>query len=135
MTNSEETVHDTRHVEVRVYPKLTLENGEKTAGYGVHFGLKHGNLRADYPTDFIFTAPEGWRFHAFDLAGRSWPGVSVFPQDADFEVAFGDEDQKTVVMTDHCSTFYPHYYQLVLENIETGALATTDPSADNGDRD
>lgn len=135
MTTSKDEARDTRRVDVRVYPKLELREGGTAAAFGVHFGLNQGHLSADYPTDFIFIAPEGWRFYEFELAGRAWPGVSVFPEDGDFEVAFGDDERKTVVMTDHCRAYYPHFYQLVLENIETRELATTDPSADNGDRD
>ena len=135
MANSDDAPRDTRRVDVRIYPKLELREDGTVEAHAVHFGLKHGNLSADYPTDFIFIAPEGWRFYEFHLAGRTWPGVSVFPEDSDFEVAFGDDARKTVVMTDPCGSYYPHFYQLVLENIATGELATTDPSADNGDRD
>lgn len=126
---------DVRHIGVTVYPALVLENGQPVKRHKVYIGEEDGNYRVDFPTDFVFAIiSSGWVFESFELGGKTWPGLAIYPDDADFAVKFGDDSHTSVVMTDHCGRFCVHRYQIVLRNTSTGEIAVSDPSTSNGDR-
>ena len=120
---------DTRHVSVYVYPAIAVENGQLVERHKIYVGTKNGDFDVTVPTDFIFmTAHLDWKFEKFSLGGRSWDGIAAFPDDGDFSVRFGDAEQRSVILADHCTKLYTHRYQIVMRNIHTGELIATDPS-------
>lgn len=128
---------DVRHISVSVYPALELApDGEPMSGHKMYIGSDNGDLSTDYPTDYIFVlSDENWVFESFDLAGKTWPGLAILPDDGDYTVTFGDPGQRSVILSDKCGKFYTHRYQMMIRNTQTNELVITDPSSKNADRD
>lgn len=126
---------DVRHIGVYVMPSVEIENGASVQSMKVYIGEGTGDFSVNFPTDFIFASmsPE-WVFDEFEVAGKTWPGLAIFPDDGDFAVSFGDADRKSVVLQDACQAFCTHRYQIVMKNTATGERVATDPSVKNGDR-
>jgi len=120
---------------VRVYPAIEINGGDLKEGWKVHIGNGNGDLEACIATDFVFASSNpDWEFVEFELAGKSWPGLAIFPDDDDFDVEFGQSGPQSIILKDHCGTFYMHRYQLVLKNKTTGEFAICDPGGGNGDQ-
>ena len=126
---------DTWHISLRVYEVADTENGALVTKHKVFIEGSDGNFQADTPTYFIFgVVEEGWEFESFELGGKSWPGIAVTPDNGDITVSSDDPTKRTVVMHDLCEQFLLYRYQIVLKNPSTGAIATTDPSLQNIDK-
>mgnify|MGYP006274572981 FL=1 len=125
---------DKRHIGVYVMPATEVRNGDLVETHKIHIGNGTGDMRINYPTELIFGSMiEPWVFERFTLAGRDWEGMAFLPDDGDFQVKFGDPDQKTVVVTDTPAHFFTHRYQIVMRNTDTGEIVTTDPGGANDD--
>lgn len=142
MTNNQRTFKslgftgiDIRHIAVRVYPYVEVINGKLVEAFRVYTGESSGNYAAGCTTDFIFISMDkDWVFHEFQMAGKTWQGMAVFPTDGDFSASFTDTSQQAVILNDTCKKHYAHRYQIVMKNKITGALATNDPVVDNEDQ-
>lgn len=126
---------DVRHIAVYVDPSISVVDGELVQTHTAYVGERDGNFFIDFPTDMIFVVmTEGWEFERFELGGKIWDGIAVMPEDADFEVSFGDENQQSVVVLDRCQCFFTYRYQIVLRNQQTGERVVVDPGVGNADR-
>ncbi|MEO1039722.1 MAG: hypothetical protein AAFX09_09260 [Pseudomonadota bacterium] len=124
---------DVHHVRVIVFPAIDVENGALVERHKIFIGALNGDYSTTMATDYIFmTGHLDWRFEEFTLGGRAWEGVAVFPLDGAVQTRFGDSDRKSVIMTNDCTKFYTHRYQMVMRNINTGELIATDPSTQSG---
>lgn len=129
------TAKDIRHVGVHVGPSVEIVGGEVTAAKKIFIGNNEGNFDIDIPTDLIFASmTDNWVFHSFELEGRSWDGIAIFPDDGDFQIRFGEETNSSVIVSDAPANFFAHRYHIVMRNTVTGELVATDPSVKNGDR-
>ena len=129
------TAKDVRHIAVYVEPAVEIRDGAIIQTHKISIGEANGDYAVDFPTEFIFLSMDpAWVFESFDLAGKTWPGLALFPDDGDFAVRFGDAGQRSIVLDDACQCFYGHNYQLVMRNTQTGELIATDPTVHNGDR-
>ncbi len=127
---------DIRHIAVRVYPYAEVLNGKLVKAHRVYTGEGSGDFHAGNETNFIFASmDEGWVFHEFEMDGITWEGISIYPKDGDFTVAFSDQSRRAVILNDACNKLYSHRYQIVMRNVATGELATNDPVVDNGDQE
>lgn len=127
---------DIRHVLVRVFPKAEPAAGGVAARHQVFVGSHLGDFRTGFPTDYIFaSASQDWVFETFELGGKTWEGIALFPDDGDFEVGFADPAQRSVRVRDACEKHYAHRYQIVMRNIVTGEIAVCDPVIGNEDQE
>ena len=127
---------DVRHIGVYVKPCVQAESGKLKETHKIYIGEGNGDFKVDYPTQFIFVSMnQEWVFESFDLAGKTWPGLAIFPDNGDFSIKFGDSKQYSIVLNDACTAFCAHRYQVVMKNKTTGEIIATDPSVENGDRD
>jgi len=125
---------DKRHICVYVMPAVEVKDGVLVETHKIHIGNETGDYRVSYPTELIFASmADSWVFERFTLAGKEREGIAFLPDDGDFTVAFGDSDQKSVVVTDTPAHFYAHRYQIVMRNTDTGEIIATDPSIGNDD--
>ena len=125
---------DKRHIGIYVMPAMEVRDGALVETHKIHIGNGTGDMRISYPTELIFASMiEPWIFERFTLAGREWEGMAFLPDDGDFEVKFGDPEQKSVVVTDTPAHFFTHRYQVVMRNTDTGEIITTDPGTGNDD--
>ncbi|TGY88194.1 hypothetical protein E5163_10195 [Marinicauda algicola] len=123
------------HIGVHVLPATEVKDGQFVETHKIYVGEGSGNFGVDFPTDLIFASmSEDWAFENFDLAGKNWPGLAIFPDDGDFTVEFGDSGQNSVLLKDACKAFCAHRYQIVMRHKTTGQLIATDPTIDNRDR-
>ncbi|GGH04560.1 hypothetical protein GCM10007420_21300 [Glycocaulis albus] len=124
------------HILVRVLPYQEVASGAAQNAHKVYIGAGSGDFQATYPTRFIFAlADEDWEFHEFELDGKTWPGLAIFPQSDDFEVSFGDPERRSVVLDDACEIMKAYRYQIIVRHRQTGELASCDPAIENSDRE
>lgn len=129
------TGKDVRHIGVYIQPKIKEENGALVQTHCAYVGEGSGDYNADFPTDFIFiSTDENWVFEPFDLAGKTWDGLAMLPEDGDFTISFGDANRRSVIVEDRCQCFFTYRYQIVLRHVQTGELVVVDPGMSNADR-
>ncbi|WP_420430616.1 hypothetical protein [Hyphobacterium sp.] len=125
---------DLKHVAVNVYPYAYEQGGKLVEGWKAYAGTQHGDIRSGLPTDYIFAVTgKDWAFAEFELAGKSWKGLALYPDDGDATVEFGDTDRRSVILRNSCDCLYMHRYQLVLKHRQTGEYAICDPGSTNED--
>ena len=123
---------DFKQIAVNVYPYLFEEGGQLIQGWKAYAGTQHGDIRSGLPTDYVFaTTDPDWEFFEFELGGKTWPGLAIYPDDGDAMVEFGDDDHRSVVLKNECERLYIHRYQLVLRHKHTGEFAICDPGSTN----
>ena len=129
------TGRDVRHIPVRVMPEVRLDGGKLVEGYKAYIGDDHGDLVSYFPGDICFISiTPGWKFASFALDGETHAGACVCPTDGDYSARFSNDTAKAVIVENKGKTRFAYRYQLVLVHEQTGALAITDPTAENGDR-
>ena len=127
---------DVRHIGVYVQPTVREIDGELVDTFAAYVGENEGNFSINFPTKLIFVIMTGgWEFEQFKLDGRTWDGIAVMPSDEDFEVFYGDEGRRSVIVIDKCKCFFTYRYQVVLRNSWTGQRIVVDPGVGNGDRE
>jgi len=125
--------HDIRHICVTVYPYTFDEGGVLRQGWKAYAGTKKGDIETCVPTDYIFAlADNDWEFMEFEVGGKTWPGLAIFPDNGDHLVEFGDENRQSIILHNLCEQLYVHRYQLVVRNKLTGEIAVCDPDSNNG---
>ena len=125
---------DLKQIAVNVYPYMFERDGKLVQGWKAYAGTRHGDIRSGLPTDYVFAVTDSdWEFVEFELAGKTWPGLAIYPDDGDATVEFGDRERRSVILRNSCDCLYMHRYQLVLKHRKTGEIAICDPGSGNED--
>ncbi|WP_421784918.1 hypothetical protein [Hyphobacterium sp.] len=123
---------DVKQIAVNVFPYMFEQGGQLVAGWKAYAGTHCGDIRSSLATDYIFAVTDpDWEFAEFELGGKTWPGLSIYPDDGCATVAFGDENRRSVILQNTCDKLYTHRYQLVLKHRQTGEIAICDPGSGN----
>lgn len=125
------TGRDVRHICVTVFPYSFEEGGSLRQGWKAYAGTKKGDVSTCVATDYIFAlADPEWEFMEFELGGKNWPGLAVYPDDGNYTVQFGDANRQSIILHDPCEKRYVHRYQLVVRNRISGEIAICDPDTE-----
>ena len=127
------SARDLRHIVVNVFPHAAVDaNGQVTQSWKAYAGTQNGDLRTGLPTDYIFLSRDpDWEFIEFELNGKTWPGLAVYPDTGDYTVQFADESHRAVKLMTQCEILLTSRYHLVLRHRTTGAIAICDPGTNN----
>lgn len=123
------TARDVRHIVVNVFPHAAVDGGgQVTQSWKAYAGTHNGDLHTGLPTDYIFLSFDpDWEFIEFELGGKTWPGLAVYPDTSAYTVQFADESHRAVKLMTQCESFLTSRYHLVLRHRTTGAIAICDP--------